>query len=305
MPVPEGKSGIIDALEADRLMRRDDAGGWGVTNLGAVLFARDLDAFAGLRRKAVRVIQYRGDARFDTVREQVGAMGYARGFEGLIGFVNQLLPSNEVIGEALRRTVPMYPELAVRELVANALIHQDLTIRGAGPMVEIFADRMEITNPGLPLIHPDRFLDTPPHSRNEALAALMRRVGVCEERGSGIDKVVAQVEFYALPAPLFETLDSSAGGSTKVTLFAHAELNDMDSDARIRACYQHACLQRVSHKFLTNASLRKRFGIERQNASKASRLIREAMDAGRIRPHDASASRKNMKYVPFWVGEVV
>jgi ATP-dependent DNA helicase RecG len=52
---------------------------------------------------------------------------------------------------------------------------------GSGPMVEIFADRMEITNPGEPLVELLRFVDTPPRSRNEDLAALMRRMDICEE----------------------------------------------------------------------------------------------------------------------------
>ncbi len=88
----------------------------------------------------------------------------------------------------------MFPELAIRELVANALIHQDFSVTGAGPTVEIFDDRIDITNPGEPLVDTQRFLDTPPRSRNEALASLMRRARICEERGSGIDKVVLEVE---------------------------------------------------------------------------------------------------------------
>jgi ATP-dependent DNA helicase RecG len=113
-----------------------------------------------LRRKGVRVIAYKGNSRVATIREQEGIKGYACGFEGLIGYINTLLPSNEVIGQALRRTVPMYPELAVRELVANALIHQDFFVSGAGPMIEIFEDRMEIINPGVPLVEVDRFLSS-------------------------------------------------------------------------------------------------------------------------------------------------
>ena len=124
-----------------------------------------------------------------------------------MGYINGLLPTNEVIGQALRKTVPMFPELAVRELVANALIHQEFSVTGAGPMVEIFDDRIEITNPGAPLVDTLRFVDTPPKSRNEALASLMRRFRICEERGSGIDKVVFQVELFQLPAPLFEVPD--------------------------------------------------------------------------------------------------
>ena len=139
-PLPANRDGILAALADDRLIRRGDAGGWNITNLGAILFAKRLDAFHSLRRKAVRVIQYRGTGRTETLREQEGAKGYACGFEGLIGYINGLLPANEVIQQALRKAVPMFPELAVRELVANALIHQDLFVTGAGPMVEIFDD---------------------------------------------------------------------------------------------------------------------------------------------------------------------
>ena len=95
------------------------------------------------------MVVYKGSDRMETIREQVGGRGYASGFEGLIEYVNNLLPANEVVGRALRQDVPMYPELAIRELVANALIHQDFFVDGTGPMIEIFSDRMEITNPGI------------------------------------------------------------------------------------------------------------------------------------------------------------
>ncbi|MCK5689534.1 putative DNA binding domain-containing protein, partial [Myxococcota bacterium] len=137
-PLPDNRDGILEALSEDRLIRPCPAGGWDITNLGALLFAKRLSEFRTLGRKAMRVIQYRGKGRVETIKEQVGGKGYASGFEGLIGYINGILPSNEVIEQALRKTVPMFPELAVRELVANALIHQDLHITGAGPMVEIF-----------------------------------------------------------------------------------------------------------------------------------------------------------------------
>jgi len=223
--------------------------------------------------------------------------GYAVGFEGIIRFIMALLPSNEVIERALRRTVHTYPEIAVRELVANALIHQDFFMTGTGPMVEIFDNRIEITNPGEPLVSTDRFLDTPPKSRNEALAALMRRFSICEERGSGIDKVISQVELFQLPAPLFEVPE----GFTRVVLFAHRSLKEMDKADRVRACYLHAGLKYIQHDFLTNASVRERFGIEAKNKAAVSRYIREAVKAGMIKPFDENAARKMMKYVPFWV----
>ena len=278
------------------MIHRSDAGGWNLTNLGSVLFAKRLDDLHSLRRKAMRVIQYRGSSRIETLREQVGTSGYAAGFERLIGFINGLLPSNEVIEQALRKTVPRFPELAVRELVANALIHQDFFVTGAGPMVEIFEDRIEITNPGASLVDTRRLVDSPPRSRNEAVASLMRRIGICEERGSGWDKVAFLSEFYQLPAPLAEVV----GDHTRVVLFAPRELSSMDRVERVRAVYLHACLRYVNRDYLTNASMRERFGIDTRNSARASRLIAEAVEAGAIVPDDPTAAPKFMRYVPEW-----
>lgn len=297
LPLPEGKNGICGALKEDALIQMCPAGGWNITNLGAILFAKNLESFPSLSRKAMRIIVYKGKGRIATEREQVWRQGYASGFEGLITFINGLIPKNEHIEKAFRKTVPMYPDLAIRELVPNALIHQDFFLTGTGPMVELFEDRMEITNPGRPVVSIERFVNTPPRSRNEALASLMRRMNICEERGSGIDKVVFQTELCQLPAPLFEAPDES----TRSVLFAYRTLKEMDRDDRIRACYLHACLKYVSREYLTNTSLRERFGIEQRNSATASRFIKEAVAAGLIHPVDENAPRKLMKYAPYWV----
>lgn len=296
IPLPEDRKGIIDKLEGEDFIIRSEAGDWNITNLGAILFAKNLPDFRILKRKAIRVIQYEGNNRTKTIKEQEGTKGYANGFKGLISYINDQLPSNEIIGKSIRKTVPVYPGLAVRELVANALIHQDFSVSGAGPMVEIFADHMEISNPGAPIIDIERFLDSSPRSRNEAVASLMRRIGICEERGSGIDKVVFQTEFYQLPAPSFEV----TGENTKVILFSPRPLTRMDKADRIRACYLHACLKYVNHEYMTNKSIRERFGIDKENKAMASRLIREAIDEGAIKLFDKSAPIKLRKYIPNW-----
>ena len=296
LPLPENRDGILERLSAEEMIRRSSAGGWDITNLGAVLFARRLSDFRHLIRKAVRVIVYQDKDRVLTVREQEGAKGYASGFEGLIGYVTNLLPSNEVIGKALRRNVPMFPDIAIRELVANAIIHQDFLVTGTGPMVEIFSDRMEITNPGRPLVDTQRFLDSPPRSRNEALASFMRRIGVCEERGSGIDKVVVQTELFQLPAPLFETTDEH----TRSVLFAHKDFREMDKDDRVRAAYMHACLRYVQRDYMTNTTLRERFQIDHRNSSMVSRIINDARAAGLLRIYDESVGNRARRYVPWW-----
>ncbi|MFI5840651.1 ATP-binding protein [Catenuloplanes sp. NPDC051500] len=296
VPLPETRTGVMQALAADDMVLPEPAGRWSITNLGACLFGKRITAFPTLRRKAARVIQYRGISRIETIKEHVVDHGYASGFESLLDHINGLLPSNEIIGQALRQTVKMYPALAVRELVANALIHQDFSITGAGPMMEIFDDRIEITNPGLPLIDPGRFVDSPPRSRNEQIAAVTRRVGICEERGSGWDKIGFEIELHQLPAPLIEVV----GDHVRITLFSYRELRKMNREDRVRALYLHACLRYVTRQRATNTSVRERFGIEARNSAKASRLIKEAVDDGYIAPRDATASRKLMEYVPFW-----
>ena len=297
LPPADGRDAILEALAQDRLIRPNQANGYDITNLGAVLFARRLAEFPSLERKAVRLIRYRGSGRTNAEREIEGGKGYASGFNGLVSHVRAWTPSNEVLGPAFRREVPMFPPVAIRELGANALIHQDFSITGAGPMIEIFDRRLEISNPGEPLIDTKRFLDSQPRSRNEELARLMRRLNICEERGTGIGKVVDAVEGYELPAPVFET----PPGSTRALLFAHKPFREMDRWERLHACYMHACLRYVTQKPMTNSSLRARFGIADRNVSMVSRILAEAVEEGLIVIADPTTGRRMRQYLPAWV----
>jgi len=296
-PLPSGNEAILDVLCADKLTRKNGEF-FDITNLGAILLAKNIEEFENLSRKAVRVIIYEGKDRLKTLKELDGKKGYASGFESLIGFINNLLPANEVVKVALRADVKMYPDIAIRELVANALIHQDFYITGTGPMIEIFSDRIEITNPGQPLIDTLRLLDSPPQSRNEKLASIMRRFKVCEERGSGIDKVVFQSELFQLPAPDFTKSEKHF----TAVLFAHKPLSKMNKDDKVRACYLHCCLKYVSgREKMNNTTLRARFQIKEENYPLASTIISDAIEAGLIKPSDPeSKSRRYMSYIPFW-----
>ena len=267
--------------------------------MGAILFATNLASFGRLGRKALRIIKYKGESRTDTEREWRDApsqTGYAVAFEAAVAFINSQLPQNEPIGQAFSSEVRFYSERAIRELVANCLIHQDFSVTGAGPVVEVFAKRMEITNPGEPLVDTLRFLDMPPKSRNEGLAAMMRRMKICEEAGTGIDKAVEAVESAHLPALHF----TAPQGFTRVFMYGRRRFAELDSKQRIEACYQHACLCFVQGRRMTNASLRERMGIDDASASQASRLIRDAVNAGVIKLFDPEARRKNASYVPIW-----
>lgn len=293
LPYPSTQQGVIDKLVEDGLVVK--AKSYAITKLGAILFAKQLKDFESVERKSVRVIVYQGKNKVETEREQIGVKGYALGFERLVDWINSQLPANEEIGKTLRTESRIYPEIAIRELVANALIHQDLTEKGF-PMVEIFTDRIEISNPGTPLVTPERFIDAY-LSRNEKLADMMRRMGFCEEKGSGLDKVIFYNELYQLP-PVNVIV---AENRTRVTIYSYKTLNELDKKEKIRACYQHACLKYVSNEKMTNQSLRERFKIEDRNYSIASRIIREALVDGVIKEDDPeNKSRKYASYIPFW-----
>ena len=78
-------------------------------------------------------------------------------------------------------------------------------------------------------------------------------------------------------------------------MYAYKKLNDMLSEDKVRACYQHAVLKWIENKRMTNTSLRERFGIEKQNYSIASRIISETLKSGKIKE-----SEKAKEYMPHW-----
>lgn len=296
-PLPEGEDGLMHWL-ADENMVVPDGNGYYITNLGGIAAARRLEQFPGLARKRLRVVRYRGANKVETIDELLGQKGYAVGFEGLISYLKQVLPHSEVIQQSLRMQTVVYPEIALRELIANALIHQDFGVTGAGPMVEIFDDRIAFTNPGslLPGKRPDRLIGTTPESRNEMLASTFRRYRICEERGTGFQKVVAAVELYGLAPVAFTPLDNAF----QITLFAPRKFTDMSQQERIEACYQHAVLQYLSSQTLTNTTLRNRFKVSEKQRNQITNLIADAVTAGRIRRKDDSSGNKFAEYLPYW-----
>lgn len=295
MPYPTNREAVLERLASEQLIQScGDA--WNISNLGAMLFAKNLEEFGLLRRRAARVIVYDGVSKLKTRRDYTGNKGYAVGFEGLVDFIQGLTPSNEVIVDALRQDVQMFPQIAIRELVANALIHQDFNETGSSVRIELYDDRLEISNPGVPLISTDRFIDEY-KSRNEILADLMRRFGICEEKSSGVDKVVAAAEMFQLPAPDFRVGERH----TTAVLFGHLDFEKMDRDARIRACYQHCCLKWVMNQQMNNQSLRERFKLPAKKSETASRVLRETQEAGKIKLADPTVkSARYRNYVPIW-----
>jgi ATP-dependent DNA helicase RecG len=297
LPYPTNQAGVLEKLKSEGLISAKGAG-WDINNLAAILLAKKLNAFSpSLTRKAHRVVIYDGNNKLKTKEDNPGTRGYAVGFESLVDFVHSAAPQNKFIEQAIREETKMFPKQALRELIANALIHQDFSASGASVMIEMFDDRVEISNPGIPTINVDRFIDEY-QSTNEKLADLMRRLGICEEKGSGIDKVVSAAEVFQLPAPVFRV----GAMRTTATLFAHQDFSQMSKDDRTRACYQHCCLQYVSNSRMSNQSLRDRFGVGEAKAATISLIIAATKEAGLIKDDIAgdTKSTRYARYLPFW-----
>jgi predicted HTH transcriptional regulator len=263
--------------------------------MGAILFAKNIAEFEGLKSHSVIVRKYAGSNNRDLLSEQIGGLGYVVGFEGLVDYIMKLT-SVEEIG-VVRKMIPAYPQIAIREFVANALIHQDFAIEGMQVVVEIFDNRISITNPGAPLHDVNRLLDLPPQSRNEHLAQAMFLLGICERRGSGIDRAVEAIESMLLPAAKI----TKGENHTRVFLFMQKDLSEMTKQEKIEACYQHACLVYEDNRAINNQSVRDRFGIDKNHSHVASRIIADTLESKKIKLSDENiTSKKYATYIPYY-----
>lgn len=296
IPMPSNMEGIAHYMLEESVIAKQDNGLYAITNLGAILLAKRLGDFPRISRKAIRVVQYDGSNRLNLQKEETIEKGYIAGFDGLMKYIEALIPTKEIISGAQREKKTAFPIPVVREAVANALIHQDFSITGTGPIVELFDNRIEVTNSGVPLVDRARIIDNPPKSRNEKLASFMRRLRMCEELGSGWDRMAITCEIEQLPAPRIDIYEES----TRVTLFSEMPFSSISMEDKLWACYLHACVRQVEGKQITNGSLRERFGLKDTSSASISRLIKEALEMNLIKPLDPDTAPRYMKYIPIW-----
>lgn len=297
LPIPSKIQDILDRFEDEGFVIKQH-GQWHVTNLGALMFARDLKKFENLQYKSPRVITYNGNDKLSTViKDQQGQKGYAAGFDDLISWIFSQVPEPEVITKVYREQKVIYPKKAIREIVANALIHQDCEIDGMRPIIEIYKNRIEISNPGNCLVDPEKIIESTPKARNERMADIMMRLKICESRGSGIDRVIQEIELLQLPAPKFENSDNAF----KSCIYTYKPFDQLTVQEKLRALYQHVTLLYIQQNFATNETLRLRFGLGEKKISVISKLVASAKKLELIKNFDPNSnSKKYVKYVPIW-----
>ncbi|MCI5549979.1 MAG: DNA helicase [Clostridiales bacterium] len=129
--------------------------------------------------------------------------------DGAIAFVrNNMRTATRIDNQTGERIdVSQYPIIAVREAVLNALVHRDYSFHTEGMPIQLvmYADRMEITNPGglYGRLTVDQLGQTQPDTRNPVLVTMMETLGKTENRYSGIPTIRYVMEKQALPEPVF------------------------------------------------------------------------------------------------------
>lgn len=267
---------------------------WHITNLGALIAAKNLEDF-NLGNFKIRVLKYQSTHKIHAVSDEFFVEGYAISMPNTLAHLKRMLPIREDI-EGDRVTVELYPEVALRELVGNALIHQDFDTPSGGnyPTIEIFEDRVEITNGGQPLIEVRKFLREN-SQRNRELSDAMRRLKFAENRGSGVDRTLLALEEIHGAAPEF----IKESQSTKVVLHGNKKWEQMSAEERMWSAYMHCALLYENGGGMTNSSLRDRFALSANKSSQVSQVITALLESNQImRDPSAPGGRKGSRYIP-------
>lgn len=294
-PVPTSLNRVLADLENNKFIVHNDADYWDITTIGALMLANDLRDFSGLEYRTVWLTRYDSPDRTQGGQDMEFTCGYARSFEEIVRFTMAFVPRREKLVDGKRVDEIAFPEVAIRELIANMMVHQDLEASGSSPKIEVFADKIEFTNLGKPLVPISRIVDMALLQRNEATSRFFHRCGFCEERGSGYDKIIKATSASNLLAPRIEVQQDKL---THVTMLAKVPFKSITKEDRIWTCYMYACLRHLNNESITNKDVRELFAIPDKNRSTATEILRSAVDAGRIKLLNPEAGSKARRYVP-------
>ena len=224
--------------------------------------------------------------------------GIVEAFKSTYRDLNGLIPRRERIDlESGRRLVELsIPHAVVREVLSNAFAHQDLSSEEDGIVIEIFKNRVEITNSGRPVLDPLHFLDGGPAIKNEKIFAEMKNLGLVDGQGYGWRKIVKELESRSLPVPEIKVREKSI----TVTLLFEKPLKLLSLDQRNWTVYLHTVLRYLLSEPANNASLRQRLNLPESKSSTVSKWFRQAAEGGLLKPFDKHSSNKAKRYVPAW-----
>lgn len=160
----------------------------------------------------------RGGVFFLDNRDIVGPV--PRMIRDAVAVVTGRMAQRSVQEGLLHRDIAEYPADALREAIVNAVAHRDYSMPGTEIQIRLFSDRLEIQSPGQSLV-PIEELTTGRATRNPVLMRLLREAGFVEERGIGIDRMIAAMARADMEPPAFDHV----GESFQVTMKNHSLLS--------------------------------------------------------------------------------
>lgn len=176
------------------------------TLAGAMIFSSvSPQSRSPYNRYTIRCIRYAGSTPASDIIDSQDIEGTLDvQIDSMQAFVLRNISRSARIEGTLRIEEYSFPEDAIREVLANAVIHRDYTITESYTQVRVFSDRIEVVNPGnLPPGVTVNNIKEMQFSRNAVMASLMRDLRYLEEYGRGIDLVFSSMQRMGLPRPIF------------------------------------------------------------------------------------------------------
>lgn len=232
-----------------------------LTIAGMMIFSKKLpQEYDELSRYIVRCVRYAGNSSSTPIIDKIDIDGTLdQQVDNVLKFILRNIKTEATIEGSKRIERFEFPELALRETVVNALVHRDYSNRGTYVQIAIFANRIEVANPGtLPPGVTIENLKNAQFSRNNVIAQIMRDLDYMEEFGRGIDLIYSQMIEWGLTEPLFKNVSNVF----KVTLLGKSfrDLNErqvriwdyLQDKNQITATIAHSLFPHVSRPTINN-----------------------------------------------------
>ncbi|HLD16761.1 MAG TPA: ATP-binding protein [Coxiellaceae bacterium] len=189
------------------------------THAGILLFGKERPRW--FPDSIIRCVKYEGTDRTYIIDQLEIESNLIISIEEIINFIKKHSKVSAIIGETVRRDLPEYSPIALREIVINAILHADYSLKGSSIQVAIFSDRLEITNPGaLPFGQTlDSALSGISRLRNRTMGRLLQQLKLVERLGSGLQRVLSIYRDTRTRTPLFEEKDNHF----RVSLFPYTQ----------------------------------------------------------------------------------
>lgn len=183
-------SGIKAGHDTEGLLRNLDCmtADFHLTNTGVLFFVTSIDFL--MNHAVVTCVLYRGEDKVYILDKKDFDRCMIDNIEDVLRFIERHTATELVIESARRREVSAYPTVALREAVINAFCHRDYFDKHSRILIEIFSNRIEISNPGgLPSGLSRKDFGTRSVARNPLIASMLQRARFIERLGTGIRRM--------------------------------------------------------------------------------------------------------------------